>query len=102
MINALLVKLVSIAPPIPFNDATVNQRSAYFYGSIVTILVVTFIIEINVFTTIRAKLADAKRNRGSESLKNELDYADYLNWANQQGELPYFNKRVINKATKND
>lgn len=88
---------------LPALNAAANNSEAgkYAGGGFVVFIVVALLSQIP-YSRLEKKLKNVTYDKNPPMVQNELDYADYLQWAAQNGQAPYFNKMSIDINAVNE
>jgi len=78
-----------------------SEAVKYMGGGLVVAIVVPLLAHIP-HSRLEKKLKNVTYDRNPPMVQNELDYADYLQWAVQNGHTPYFNKMSIDPNAVNE
>jgi hypothetical protein len=100
MMLAVNLSLPALAAAGQGNDI---EGLLFLAGTIITILVGAAIMQYCYYEPIRKKIEAMKyRDRPDDLVQNELDYANYLIWAAQNGYTPLVSKKTINTNSVNN
>ena len=98
MIHTLLNSPLIIALQAAAAEDRGRDNAYYIGGSLVTIIVVLTIMQYAWFSPAVKKIAELEKEDTDYALKNEMDYADYLVWAAENGHDVHFDKMSVKDA----
>ncbi|TRW22577.1 hypothetical protein FMM05_16995 [Flavobacterium zepuense] len=75
-----------------------NENAYYIGGSLVTIVVALIILQYAWFNPAAKKIVELEKEETDYTLRNEMDYADYMVWAAENGYDVHFDKMSVKDA----
>lgn len=73
----------------PSEDA---MKGLALIGALITALIFGAVLQKYIYMPRHRALLERKKTPLSKDIKRELDYAQYLKWALENGQAPHFNK----------
>jgi len=93
-------KLFTLLLP-ALSAAAGNESGKYMGGALMVFIVLALLSQIP-YSRLEKKIKNVKREKTPPVVRNELDYADYMQWAVKNDYAAYFNKRSINSNITED